>query len=256
MDSNSIETKKRGEIGTTPTHWFVRGIAGGVMLLAACNALSYFFRTSSIADLIGPDQQVTESIGFPFEIWREDSVYHGSFLIDYSMSGLNLSVGLALGAVLGMVAIILRHHFNRWVEEFERNNSGHRSINFQFSVKSLLVMTTVAAVLIAALTAWKGTPEVLMAIYFAGPIGLILIAMMPNQIHWHHRIMILTITAIAMIGIAIWSGLILDVPIDRVLLGIFVSWTPQSAFAAFLITVGLIAQLLWSKRVSKQLGNI
>lgn len=225
------------------------------MLVAACNALSYFFRTASIADLIGRDANVPEAMGFPFEIWREDSVYHGSYFIDYQMTGSNLLVGLGLGVLLGVMAVKLSHHFNRWVEEFERKNADNRSLNFQFSVKSLLFMTTIAAIFIATLTSWKGTPEVLMAIYFLGPLGLILIAMMPNRIHWHHRIVILSFTAVAMIGIAIWSGLIMEVPIDRVLLGIFVSWTPQSAFAAFLLTMGLIAQLYWSKRTPEQLGS-
>jgi len=44
-----------------------------------------------------------------------------------------------------------------------------------------------------------------------------------------------------MIGIAISSGNSLGAPFDRVMLGIFVSWTPQSTFAALLLVVGLIA---------------
>ena len=256
MDSTAIETPAKSEIGTSSAHWFIRGLASGVMLVAACNALSYFFRTASIADLIGRNRHVREAIGFPFEIWREEAFYHGSYFIDYLMTGANLLVGLALGIVLGIMAVALQKHFNRWVEEFEQKNSAQQALNFQFSVKNLLFVTTIAAVFIAALTNWKGTPEVLIAIYFLGPLGLILIAMMPNQIHWHHRIVILTITAGAMIGIAIWSGLILDVHIDRVLLGIFVSWTPQSAFAAFALTAGIIVQLFWTKRRQEQIGSV
>lgn len=255
MNSSQTEQTRSGEIGTTAAHWFVRGLAGGVMLIAAGNALSYFFRTASISDLIGGHRGVTESIGFPFEIWRENSVDHGSLFIDYWMTGLNLLTGVLLGALFGMIAVKLRQHFNRWVEEFERKNSVNRSLNFQFSVKSMLLMTTIAALFIAALTRWKGTPEVLIAIYFLGPISLILIAMMPNKIHWYHRIAILTVTAFSMIGIAIWSGLILQVPIDRILLGIFVCWTPQSAIAAFIITVGLIAQLFWNSPMPEQAGS-
>lgn len=254
MKSESSQEKKSGAIGTTPVHWFIRGLASGVMLIAACNALSYFFRTENIADLIGRDRHVIEAMGFPFEIWRENSVYHGSFYIDYPMAGFNLLIGLAVGTILGLVAVRLRHHFNRWVDEFEKKQAGRENTNFQFSVKSLLFMTTVAAIFIASLTNWKGTPEALLAIYFLGPLGLIFIAMMPKRIHWHFRIIILTFTAVAMITIAIWSGLILGVPVDRVMLGIFVSWTPQSAFAAFVLTVGLIAQLLWSKNEPETVG--
>lgn len=248
--------REPAKIGTTSTHWFVRGLAAGLMMVAAATAVSYFFRTGSIADLIGSHSNVSEAIGFPFEIWREGSVYHGSYFIDYQMTGSNLLIGLALGTVFGIVAVMLKQSFNGWVEEFEQRNAADRGLNFQFSVKSLLWMTTFVAIFIAALTNWKGTPEVLMAIYFLGPILLILIAMMPNRIHWHHRIVILTLTAVAMIGIAIWSGLILDVPIDRVMLGIFVSWTPQSAFAAFVLTAGMIAQLFWSDRTTEPVGGI
>ena len=255
MNSSEAEPKRTGEIGTTAVHWFVRGLAGGVMLIAAGNALSYFFRTASIADLIGSDRNVTEAIGFPFEIWRENSVYGGLLLIDYWMTAANLLVGVLLGSLFGMIAVKLRHHFNRWVEEFERKQSASRKLSFQFSMKSLLVMTTIAALFIATLTRWKGTSEVLVAIYFFGPISLILIAMMPKRIHWYHRIVILTVTAFSMIGIAIWSGLIMQVPIDRVLLGIFVCWTPQSAIAAFLLTVGLIVQMFWNSPLPKQVGS-
>jgi len=217
------------------------------MLVAASNALSYFFRTPGIADLVGSDIHVTEAIGFPFEIWREDMVYHGSLFIDYGMMGLNLVAGILLGSAFGLIALFLKPQFNQWVVEFESNNLGQQKKNLQFSVQSLLIMTTLSAMLLAALTNWKGTPEVLIAIYFFGPALLIAIAMLPKGIHWKLRVIILSISAVAMIGIAIWSGQILGVPIDRVLLGIFVSWTPQSAFGAFALTAGLIATLFMKK---------
>ncbi len=233
---------QKAEIGTSSFHWFTRGLVGGVMLVAAANALSYFFRTPGIADLIGSDTHVSESLGFPFEIWREDKLYNGSMFLDYGMVGLNLLVGMGLGIVFGLIGLALKPHFNRWVAEFESRNQSRPDANFQFSVKSLMLMTAVAAVFLAALTNWKGTPEALIAIYFFGPLFLIVIAMMPKRLHWKHRIVVLSITAFAMIGIAVWSGLILGVAVDRVLLGIFVSWTPQSAFGAFALTVGLIIQ--------------
>lgn len=216
------------------------------MLVAAANALSYFFRTPGIADLIGADQNVVEAMGFPFEIWREDKVYTGSLFINYPMVGLNLLVGIGLGSIFGVVGLLLRHRFNSWVEEFEANDTGKKSIGFQFSVKSLLMVTTVAAMLIAALTSWNGTPQVLMGIYFLGPIVLISIAMLPRRIHWQHRCVVLTVLSAVMIAVAISTGIKLNVPLDRVLLGIFVSWTPQSTFAAFFMVVGLITIRLWS----------
>ncbi len=217
----------------------------GIMLVAAANALSYFFRTPGIDDLVGADQNVIEAIGFPFEIWREDRIYHGSMYLDYTKVGLNLLVGVALGTCFGLIALKLQKHFNRWVADFESQNTIKREISFQFSVKSLLLITTVAAALVAAFTSWNGTKQVLMAVYFLGPACLILIAMMPNKIHWHYRIAILTMMAAVIIGVGISTGVELDVPLDRVMLGIFVSWTPQSAFAAFALLTGLIIHAIW-----------
>ena len=231
------------KIGTTSLHWFGRGVAGGVMLIAAINALSYFFRTRSISDLIGKDQNVTESVGFPFEIWEEDKIYYGSMFVDYGGMAFNLLVGVLLGSLFGLIGVLLKSQFNRWVEDFEQNQRESKPLNLQFSVKSLLVMTTLAAVLIAIMTHWHGTPQVLIAIYFFGPISLVSIAMAPNRMRWQHRIVILTIIAFTMIGIALSSGIALGVSPDRVLLGIFVSWTPQSAFAAFFLLIGLIAKI-------------
>ncbi|MFK7767819.1 MAG: hypothetical protein AB8B55_11400 [Mariniblastus sp.] len=240
-----MKQRKQPTIGTTAFHWFGRGLMSGVILVAAGNALSYFFRTPSISDLIGKDENVTEAIGFPFEIWEENKIYGSGYYIDYPNAGFNLLIGLAIGAVLGLIAVTLRKYFNRWVEEFEQKNSGEQSANMQFSIKGLLVITTLASLLLAAMTRWNGTPEVLMAIYFLGPLLLIGIAMAPNRIRWQHRVVILSIMALAMIGIALSSGNSLNVPLDRVLLGIFVSWTPQSAFGAFLLTLGLIVQIFW-----------
>ena len=213
------------------------------MLVAAANALSYFFRTPSIAGLIGPGQNVTEAMGFPFEIWRENRAGYSALYVDYLQVGLNLLVGLGVGAIFGGIGLLLQSHFNRWVAEFEAKNSDLKGLSFQFSVKSLLMVTTVAALLIAALTTWNGTPQILLAIYFLGPVILILVAMLPRKIHWYHRAVVLTVLSFAMIGIAISTGNALGVPFDRVMLGIFVSWTPQSTFAAFLLVVGLIAFL-------------
>ena len=242
----STSPTRTSKFGTTPAHWFGRGLLGGVMFVAAANAISYFFRTPGIADLIGPDQNVVEAMGFPYEIWREDKIYAGSLFVDYPKMGLNLLVGIGLGSIFGLVGILLRHRFNRWVEELETKEATHKKIGFQFSVKSLLLVTTVAAMLVAALTSWNGTPQVLMGIYFLGPVVLISIAMLPRRIHWHHRVVVLTVLSAVMIGVAISTGLKLDVPLDRIMLGIFVSWTPQSTFAAFFMVVGLITIGLWS----------
>ena len=218
------------------------------MFIAAANALSYFFRTSGIADLIGSEQNVVEAMGFPFEIWSERN---RGLYVDYAMVGLNFLVGIGLGSIFGIVGVLLRHRFNQWVEQFEAQAANQTSASFQFSVKSLLLVTTVAAMLIAALTNWNGTPEVLLGIYFLGPLVLISISMLPRRLHWQQRVVVLTVLSAVMIGVAISTGIKLSVPLDRVMLGIFVSWTPQSTFAAFLIVVGLATIGLWSGKLPK-----
>lgn len=245
-----MTTNEVSAIGTSNGHWFLRGLGSGIVLVAATNAVSYFFRTPSIADLIGSDSHVIEAVGFPFEIWREDSIYFGGQFINYANVGLNFLIGLALGLVIAGIMIRWRDTFNQWIHDFEQKQTPESSTSFQFSVRSLLLTTTVVAAFMAVLTTWKGTPEALLAIYFAGPAALVGIAMIPQNIHWHHRIVILTLTAVAMIAIAVWSGLILGVSLDRVLLGIFVSWTPQSAFGAFLLTGAILFQLFRKKRLS------
>lgn len=250
MNHEKTEQQVTSKIGTTTGHWFVRGLLGGVMLVAACNALSYFFRTPGIADLVGADVNVEEAVGFPFEIWRENKIYSGGMFVDYFNIGLNLLVGLMLGGFFGLVFVSLKKHFNRWVEDFENNEATYEPKKIQFSVKSLMIMTTLAGFLVAMMTHWHGTKEVLMGIYFFGPISLIGIAMLPKKIRWQHRVVILTITAAAMIGIALSTASSLGVPSDRVLLGIFVSWTPQSAFGAFLLTSVLVGKLFWLGRAS------
>ena len=248
---DGLTQKKTSKIGTSSAHWFFRGLIGGVMLVAAANAMSYFFRTPGISDLISKDQRLSEAIGFPFEIWREDRIYHESMYLDYWMVCLNLLVGIGIGLVFGVVALALQGHFNRWVAEFESKNATAAPINLQFSVKSLLLMTTLVALFIAAFTSWHGTPQVLLAIYFFGPICLVLVAVLPNRIRMQHRVVLLTLLAFTMIGVAISTGVSLEVPMDRVLLGIFVSWTPQSAFAAFILIIGLIAHALWFGTIPK-----
>lgn len=224
---------------TSRTPWLFRGLAVGFMLFGAANAMSYFFRTGNISDLVRPGNHVVESIGFPFEIWNEGHPGYGRFFIDYSMLGVNLTISLILGALLGLILIHFRHPLNRSLLEFEQQQNARSGSKLQFSVKGLLFLTTLSAVMIALLTQWNGTPEILMAIYFMGPTALILIAMAPSRIHWQHRVTILSGTAIVMISIAIYNGNQMNVPLDRVMLGIFVSWTSQSAIGACLILIGL-----------------
>ncbi len=212
------------------------------MLVAAINAASFFVRSRGLGNLLNQGQGHQGSLGFPFEIWRDGETYDG-WMIDYSMFLLNLATGLGVGSLFGLIGIVGRRKFNLWVSEFEAQEKNHAGIKIQFSVKTLLILTTMAAVVFASITAWGSSPQLLAAIYFLGPLTLIAIAMSPDSIPWQHRVAILVVVAVSMIGIAISTGARLGLELDQVLFGIFVSWTPQSAFAAFLIVIGLIVQI-------------
>ena len=228
-------------IGTSAAHWFLRGFAGGIMLLAAINAASYFWLTPGYGDLVGYSDNTDEALGFPYEIWREGSVW-GTHFVNYQHVAINLGAGAGLGIILGFFGIIGRAGFNQWVAEFEAEQHRDQQVSrtIQFSVKSLLFLTAVVAVFVSLLTRWSGSWEGLTLVYVAGPASLIGIAMFPDQIHWKLRAVIVSTLSLLVIGIALFSGYRLSMPLDRVMLGFFVCWTPQSVFAAFFITLGLI----------------
>ena len=102
----------------------------------------------------------------------------------------------------------------------------------QFSLRGLLIATGIAAVVAMAARNFAARPETLIAIYALGPLGLVAIAMLPRKLSWQRRVMIIVPAAYALIAAAIAVGLGLGMEFDKVLMGIFLCWTPQSAMAA------------------------
>jgi hypothetical protein len=231
------------KIGTSNWHWFARGMGSGIMLIAAANAVSYFFRSRNLEALFGSKaaNNGEEALGFPLEIWRSGENYNG-WMLDYSTLPWNLLTGVLLGCFFGLIGLLGKPMFNQWVADFESQQSPSRKLRLQFSVKGLLILTTVIAVVFAATNAWGTSPQLLGAIYFIGPLCLILIAMAPDHFSWQYRVAILVPVAMALIGVAIATGTKLGMNIDQVLLGIFISWTPQSAFMALLIIMGMMVR--------------
>ncbi len=229
------------KIGTSSAHWFARGLMGGFLLMAAINAMSFFVRSRGFGSLLGYAPLPTEAIGFPLEIWNDSKTYRG-FIVDYRAMGINLLFALLPGILFGVIGIWLRDKFNRHLLEFEQKEATSKPPSFQFSTQTLLIITSVAAIAVAALSTWRESRITLGAIYLLGPVTLISLAMMPDRIRWYWRALLLVIVAKAMIGIAIISAMSLEIPFDKVMFGIFVSWVPQSVFAAFAITGWLIFQ--------------
>jgi hypothetical protein len=231
MDSVKI-TSAKSELRSrrsSKSYWFGQGFGIALILVAALNAASYFFRSSSIEPLFEGNTPAKESIGLPFVMWDSDEPYQ----LIYESLLLNLLVGAAVGIALGGSAVRFSQQFRRWVEDFEANNSG-RTASMQFSMRGIMGATGIIALLVGGLTQWAGSRELLWFVYLAGPSLLIGIAFLPQRIRWQSRCVIVAVTSVIVIGGAIGSGTMRGMEFDRVMMGIFVFWTPQSAFAAVL----------------------
>jgi hypothetical protein len=228
------------KIATSGKHWFVRGMAGGFMLQAALTSISWFYLSTGWTDLCGATLNAdSEAIGFPFEIWREGQAYGDGWMINFPMLGLNLLLAAVISVAGGFIALAIAPVFNRIIEEFEASEKPDRPLRLTFSVRGLFVATTIAAVFMGVTRMLGVSPWLLGAIYFAGPLVLILIAMAPVGLHWEQRIVILVAFAIFMLVGSVMVGTKMGMEFDRVLFGVFICWVPQSVFAAAI-------SLVWS----------
>ena len=106
----------------------------------------------------------------------------------------------------------------------------------------MLLFIFVAAI-VSLVAKWlASTPQALAGIYVFGPLCLIVVAMVPRGLRWQQRIVIITPGAVLLIIVALVVGLSLQIDIDKVLLGIYVCWTPQSFFGAVVLTIGMLIQ--------------
>jgi hypothetical protein len=120
----------------------------------------------------------------------------------------------------------------------------------QFSMRGIFLAMVLAAVIAAIGRSLKPSWEILASIYLLAPLGLVLFALLPYRISWQHRCVILTPAAMAIIGVAMFIGSRIGVDFDKVLMGIFICWTPQSALAA----IGLLAVIYHAeaKKLARQ----
>lgn len=229
------------KIATSKKHWFVRGMAGGFMMLAALNALSWFWLSDGWTDLCGATKNSdSEAIGFPFEIWREGQAYGDGWMFNFPLIGLNLAVALAIAIVGGFIAVSLAPKLTRIIDEFEANSKPSRPLKMTFSVRGLFAITTTIAVMLGLTQLLGVSPWLLGAIYFVGPLLLILIAMAPVGLHWEQRVVVLIGFAIVMLVGSVMVGTKMGMEFDRVLFGVFICWVPQSVFAAAVVLAGSV----------------
>lgn len=218
--------------------WLFRGLVLGALMLGSVNALSFFFRSRGWGSLLGSRETNDEAIGFPLMIWEEGSGY-GSHPLHVIPFAVNIATALLLGTVIGVLAIWQRPTLNQIMDRF-RSESDGRDVRLQFSLRGLLITTVLAALASAAVRAFTPRVELLAAIYALGPAALIALAYLPRRLSWQQRVAIITPSALILIVVAIALGGVLDVEFDKVLMGIFICWTPQTAIGAVALTAYLL----------------
>jgi len=223
----------------TPRRWFVRGMGVGMLLMASVNALSYFFRSKSWRGLVGQvPRDSGESLGFPFQVWEAGNTYGGMYA-DYPMIGLNILVAALVGMVVGVFVARKTDFLNRLLNESDEDIEGNPDQPVQFSLSGLMIATTLSAIFASVASKLAVRPETLIAIYALGPTALVIIAMLPRNISWQQRVAIITPATFCLIAVAIAVGHGLKMEFDKVLMGIFLCWTPQSALAATVLTISI-----------------
>ena len=245
FDSPNLSLRDFG-IGASRWHWFGRGLLAGLMIAAAMNALSYFWLSDGVMNLIGASQVQEEAIGFPMEVWRKGEAY-GLMVVNFTAFFTNCAVGLLFALVVAVFVGRKWESLNSIVLQSLREEARRKlgeSQSFQFSIKSMLVATFVVALFLAAAMNVSADPKVLSVIFFAGPWVMVGLSMLPPNIKWQHRVVMMTVMAVVMIGVAIAVGGQLGRLFDEVLLGVFICWTPQSVVGIVL----LVGYLMLSSR--------
>lgn len=229
-------------IATTPTSWFVRGFFVGILVIASMNAGSYFFRSESGGNLLGTRPNHREALGFPCELWESGNTY-GGYFVDYAALLVDGLFAASVGVLCGLGTVRHRARLNRLVAVLEKAGDEPRRAHVQFSSRGLLLATALAALMAAAARyALAGQAQSLGLIYLLGPWVLVLIALLPLGLAWQQRVLILIPTTVLFMAAAVAIGVSLRprLEFDKVLLGIFICWTPQSVLAA----IALIAKLI------------
>lgn len=228
---------------------FLLGAFWTLLFFAALNAVSYFFRSDGFGDLVGARPQNAEAIGLPKEIWREPP-HSRSEHIDGGALLFNIGVWLTVsvpGGLLVMVAFgvrltnaIIRLSIRKY------RHSSQQPRRLQFSLRTLMLLTAVVAVVVAG--ARRSVPlrrALLGTIYLCGPWIIVTASWLSRRLVAGHRRVVVYGTITLLLAATILLGLTLPGIDDfvRVLLGVYVCWVPQCVFfgalALLLVRVGL-----------------
>jgi hypothetical protein len=103
-----------------------------------------------------------------------------------------------------------------------------------------MIATALAAVVATIARHYAARSETLIAIYTLGPALLVAIVMLPRHLSWQKRVVLIIPATVTLIAAAIAVGTAMGMEFDKVLMGIFLCWTPQSALAAIALTASLL----------------
>ncbi len=242
IQAESLTETAQPPFQDSPARWWVRGTAVGMLIMAAVNAGSYFVRSADWNGLVSRSMSSQESLGFPWVIWENGNTYGGMF-VDYPNLGLNILFAFGVSAFVGLWAARRSDRFNDLIQALQRQGGSREHPPIQFSLRGLMVATAIIAIVAMLARNYAARPETLIAIYAFGPLVLVVIAMLPSRVSWQKRVMIIVPATFALIAVAIVVGVALGMEFDKVMMGIFLCWTPQSVMAA----VGLTAWVLYGE---------
>lgn len=213
--------------------WFANAAVFTVLVFAALNSLSYFFRSEDWGYwLAAPGLRRDEAIGFPLQIWSSTTIYQGLPLDSRGVMLNALSVSV-VAVIAGLVSVNSVKFLNQFLSAMAESEKPMEAAKLQFSLKEMLAVTVVAAVVATLVRQSFGPrPELLLAVYFLGPAFLIVLAMIPRNLNWQSRIVLLVPSTILLIYYAIHIGGKLGLELDRIMLGVCIVWVPQSVIAA------------------------
>ena len=220
--------------------WLFRGVMLAVLMVGSANALSFFVRSRGWGSLLGSTKPGDEAIGFPLAVWEESSGY-GAHPLQVIPFVVDIAAALLLGIAIGLVAIWHKATLNAIMDRFRRQGPKQR-VRLQFSLRGLLITTVLAALAAALARTFTPRYHYLAAIYALGPAVLVAIAFLPRGLRWQQRVAILVPATVMLVVVAIVLGHALEIEVDKVMMGIFICWTPQSALAAIAITIWLLTK--------------
>lgn len=244
----------------------------GLLLFAALNAASYFFRSTHPSLLGYQDGQ--DGLGFPFLVWTEHdrqaalfagggiwddddrlgSLFPGYLIIHLGGDGVvsypallaNLACGLACAGIVGLLA----GAYGRWQPAAHRQPAAQRQPLAsprppQFSLRGLFLATTIVAVVIGLdrIAADRFRIVGLATIYALGPAILAVVAGTSRRRSRRVQVFAVWLTLTALLSGAVVLGIHSTLgDFTRVLLGLFVFWTPQCVLALAALAAWRIAQ--------------